>query len=236
MAIRAITFDFWGTLFRDTGAELRQAMRLKTFCEATGVSPERAMNALETTFAEFQRSHIEDQRTLTPLDAVHIACGVVGVKLKAPAVRHVSHVFATAILKYPPEPIEGALDAVRAAAQRWPVGLISDTGVSPGTSLRQILGREGFSGYISAFTFSDEVGVAKPQAPMFERTARVLGVEPNELFHLGDLQPTDIRGVQRAGGKAGLFAGVNTRFIDDTTADYTFTSWHDFIRALPKIC
>ncbi|HPO14750.1 MAG TPA: HAD family hydrolase [Candidatus Hydrogenedentes bacterium] len=236
MAIRAITFDFWGTLFRDTGAELRQAMRLKAFCEATGAAPETAMNALETTFAEFQRSHIEDQRTLSPLDAVHIACSVLNIKLKGPTVRRLAHIFATAIIKYPPEPIEGALDAVRTAAQRWPVGLISDTGVSPGSSLRQILGREGFAGYMSAFTFSNEVGVAKPQAPMFERTARILGVAPNELFHLGDLQPTDILGVQNVGGKAGLFAGFNTRFIGHTTAEYTFTSWQEFITILPQIC
>ena len=235
MAVRAITFDFWGTLFRDAGSEERQRIRLDAFVKATGVDADVVTAAMQATFQEFQRSHIEDQRTLTPKDAVRLTCENIGVSINPRAAKRVADAFATAILKYPPVPIDDALEAVRVAARHLPIGLISDTGVSPGSSLRQLMSIEGFSGYFTAFTFSDEVGVAKPQAPMFERTARILNVAPNELLHIGDLQPTDILGAQRLGGKAALFAGVNARFVGNTTAEYTFTHWREFIKFLPNL-
>lgn len=236
MAVRAITFDYWGTLFRDTGSDERQQMRLEAFVKATGANPEEAAAAMRLTFQEFQRSHIEDQRTLTPMDAVRLTCDTLRVSVGPREAELVAEVFATAILKYPPVPIEGALEAVAAAAQRVPIGLISDTGVSPGSSLRQIMDVEGFTGYFGTLTFSDEVGVAKPQAPMFEQTARILNVTPSELLHIGDLQPTDILGVQQLGGQGALFAGVNTRFVGKTTAEYTFAHWQEFIRLIPELC
>ena len=139
------------------------------------------------------------------------------------------------ILEYPPVPIEGAMEAVRAAAERGPVGLISDTGISPGASLERILDREGFLTYFQTCTFSDVVGMAKPMAPMFEITAEALGVAPEELLHIGDLEPTDILGVQRVGGRAALFAGVNPRYLNDTRAEDAFTAWSQFVELLPHL-
>jgi putative hydrolase of the HAD superfamily len=146
-----------------------------------------------------------------------------------------AEVFGTAIFAHPPVPIAGALEAVRAAAERVPIGIISDSGMSPGSSLRHLLDEHGFTPYFQALTFSDEVGVAKPQAPMFERTAAALGVAPQELLHLGDLEPTDIRGVQAVGGVGALFAGANDRFADQTQAEHTFYRWDDFVAALPTL-
>ena len=144
--------------------------------------------------------------------------------------------FATAILAYPPQPIEGALEAVRAAAQRGPVGLISDTGVSPGSSLRHLMSRFGFARYFSTLTFSDEVGVSKPQRPMFEITAQRLGVDPADLFHIGDLDHTDIAGAKGVGAKAALFTGDNTSSLGNHHhADYIFRSWREFLETLPSI-
>ena len=95
--------------------------------------------------------------------------------------------------------------------------------------------RENFMDKLMALSFSDEVGVAKPQAPMFTRTAKALGVQANGLFHLGDLEPTDIVGVHAQGGTAGLFAGVNDRFEEETAAEYVFKNWQEFIDQLPGI-
>ena len=61
------------------------------------------------------------------------------------------------------------------------------------------------------------------------------GTCAHELFHLGDLEPTDIRGALDMGATAGLFGGDNTRFVGATEAQYTFTSWLAFVEQLPKI-
>jgi putative hydrolase of the HAD superfamily len=235
MTVRAITFDFWGTLFQDSASEVRKQSRVATFCRMTGADPVEAAEILDRTYREFFRIHIEEQRTLTPDDAVRMCCAAVGVELAQDAAAELSRAFATAVLEFPPEPIEGALDAVRAAARQFPVGLISDSGISPGSSLRGLLERFGFVEHFAVLTFSDEVGVAKPQAPMFERTARALNVPPADLLHIGDLEPTDIAGVQALGGRAALFAGVNTRFLDTTRAENILTHWREFHGLLERL-
>lgn len=236
MSVRAITFDFWGTLFQDTASEKRQRVRVESLARVAGVPVEPAEKALQTSYREFFRCHVEEQRTMTPQDAVHLACEILGISLSAEAEEEITHIFATAVLTYPPSPVDGALEAVRAAAALVPTGLISDTGISPGDSLRTLLDRYGFSEHLRVMTFSDEVGVAKPQLPMFLQTVEALGVSPTELLHIGDLEATDIAGVQAVGGVAALFGGVNTRFVGNTAAQYTFTAWRQFIDALPGLC
>ena len=158
-----------------------------------------------------------------------------GVTLDPETVSGLSHAFATAILAAPPVPIDGAMEAVQAAAARVPIAVISDTGISPASSLRTLLDRNGFTPYFKALTFSDEVGVSKPQAPMFHTTAKALGVPASEFLHIGDLEPTDIAGVQAQGGQAALFTAVNPRFKATTKAEYILDSWAQFVEMLPDI-
>jgi putative hydrolase of the HAD superfamily len=233
--IQAVTFDFWRTLFRDTNSERRHALRVRAFAEATGLPESRVEKAVLVALKEFDRCHREEQRTLVPQDAIRLMAGALGIEVPAEEAGQLAEAFATAILVHPPDPIEGALDAVRAAADRWPVGVVSDSGVSPGRSLRHLLERHGFLNHMKALVFSDVVGVSKPQRAMFESAAEALGVDVHGLLHIGDLEYTDIRGAKAVGAKAALFAGDNARYRDQTTADYVFSSWAEFLERLPTL-
>ncbi|MEX2016687.1 MAG: HAD family hydrolase, partial [Candidatus Hydrogenedentales bacterium] len=136
----------------------------------------------------------------------------------------------------PPDPIAGALDAVRAAAERGPVALISDSGISPGSSLLKLLERNGFTDYLQVCVFSDEVGVAKPQAAMFHCAASGMRVDLDSILHIGDLEPTDIAGALNCGARAALFGGDNERYVGKTKAHHTFTEWRTFCEKLPDLC
>lgn len=228
MAVRAITFDFWRTLFRDAEVEERRLLRVAACVEVLGLPEEDIDEAMRVTWQEFDRCHREEQRTLTPRDAVTMTCARLGVALDDGPAAKLCDVFATAIVHHSPVPIEGALEAVQAAAARVPVGLISDTGVSPGSSLSQLLARHGFLEHFDTLVWSDEVGVSKPQRAMFERAAAGLGVETSELLHIGDLEYTDIVGAHAVGAKAALFAGDNPRHKDATSADYVLETWAGF--------
>lgn len=236
MGIRAITFDFWQTLFQDAEGAPRRAIRVNALVRATGVSEDRARETLDGVLEDFFRVHSTEQRTLTSMDAVSMACERLGLTVSAEVRQHLSEAFATAVLHHSPVPIADALTAVQEASARVPIGIISDSGISPGSSLRQLLDKHGFTNHFSVLTFSDEVGVAKPQAPMFERTAAALGVAPTDMLHIGDLEPTDIAGIQQLGGCAGLFTGVNARFRNTTKAEHVFNHWGDFLRRLPDLC
>ncbi len=235
MTIRAITFDFWGTLFQNAHGDQRHRIRLEALIEATGAEESAADKALRDTMAYFLQQHIATQHTLTPHDAVEIVCNMLNATLSSTAAGALARTFADAILPHPPVPIADALEAVRKAAERVPIAIISDTGFSPGANLRILMEREGFSPFFTATTFSDEMGVAKPQLPMFEETARQLGVATNELLHIGDLEPTDIVGAHQAGGQASLFTAVNPRYADTTQANYVLPDWRSFIELLPDL-
>ncbi len=235
MTIRAITFDFWGTLFRDANGEKRHGLRVKALTEATGIPAERADSSLREIMVYFLRKHLETQHTLTPSDAVRMACAKNDLELDEMTLAHLARCFGAAVLEHPPEPITSALEAVRTAAERVPIAIISDTGFSPGRHLRVVLEKEGFLAHFSALTFSDETGIAKPQRGMFERTAEKLGVAPHELWHIGDLEPTDVVGAHQVNSKAGLFTGVNNRYAETTRADYVLPSWRHFLEVLPNV-
>jgi len=237
MPVKAITFDFWCTLFGDVEehAALRRQIRIEAFVKRTGVSTELAAEAHRVAAEAFMQHHIEQQQTLAPMDAVNMMAKTCGVELDEEDKRELAECFATAILAHPPQPIEGALEAVQLAAQLRPVGLISDSGLSPGSSLSALLERNGFVDYFQALTFSDQVGVAKPQALMFERAAENLNVAPHEMLHLGDLEPTDIVGALGVGSQAGLFTGHHAKYLEGTRAQHTFGTWAEFIDTLREV-
>lgn len=235
MTIKAITFDFWRTLYLDNHGEKRHRIRVEAFMRHTGRTREEVDAASKAVFREFDRVHREEQMTLGPPDKVRMMMAELQSAVSDEVAEELAEISATAVLHHPPDPIEGAIEAVRAAAEVYPIGLISDTAVSPGRCLRKVLERDGILDLFGALTFSDEVGVAKPQPPMFLRTAERLGVEPEEILHIGDLEYTDIFGIQSLGGRAALFAGYNDEFLEVTQAEYVFRDWGEFLELLPSL-
>lgn len=233
--IRAITFDFWGTLFHDANLELRHTLRVNALREVTGVGEEAADKALREVYRVFFRTHVDELRTLDHRDGARMCAERLEVQLAGPALEALATRFGEAILEHPAGLIDGAGDAVRAAASRLPIGLISDTGISPGSSLSVLLQRHDLKRHFGVLTYSDLMGVSKPRPVMFEHTAGALGVAPGEILHLGDLEPTDIVGAQGVGGQAGLFAGVNEKYYDGTRAEYRFKNWYEFLDQLEDI-
>jgi len=236
MVLEAITFDFWRTLFYDPEPPVRRReIRAEAIVRVTGVSRDRALDALRRTEHTFLLHHMNEQRTLGPADALRLVSEMLDVAIDPDEQRELTRVFGEAILEDPPIPIAGALEAVDAAAARVPAGVVSDSGISPGSSLRQLLHRHGFTKFFRMLAFSDEVGVAKPQALMFHTATEGLSVSPRGLLHIGDLEMTDIAGAKGVGARTALFAGDNRRYFENTTADYTFVAWNEFVALLPSI-
>jgi putative hydrolase of the HAD superfamily len=121
--------------------------------------------------------------------------------------------FDRSLLDADPGPtlIDGAAETVRRLAQTYRLGIISDSGLSTGNTLRHFLKRDGILECFTCTTFSDEVGVSKPHTRIFHITLDQLGVQPHEAVHLGDLTHSDI-----AGAKAiGMYAVRLTANYDD---------------------
>ena len=76
------------------------------------------------------------------------------------------------------------------AARGVALGIISNTGRTPGTVLRRFLEGHDLLRYFRAVTYSDEIGRRKPDGEIFRRTLAQLGPElgavPAEIAHIGD--------------------------------------------------
>jgi FMN phosphatase YigB (HAD superfamily) len=71
----------------------------------------------------------------------------------------------------------------------------------------------------AALTFSDEVGVPKPNPRMFRAALSALGVQPDETVHVGDLGSTDVAGARAMGLRSIRFRGCNDDRGDGPDAD-----------------
>lgn len=235
MTIRAVTFDFWSTLFRNANSEGRWRVRAGAIQRATGAPEEAIRAALREVGRRFEAYHLAEHRTLGPADALPILRESLHATFSEDDERGIVQALGEAIVQHGPEPEPGALEAVAAAAARVPVALISDTGISPGASLRRLMAKHGFDTYLKVQIYSDETGVSKPQPQAFEKASAALGVAPEEILHIGDLEPTDVAGIHGVGGTAALFTGINDRFQADTRAEHVFADWPAFTRALPAL-
>jgi putative hydrolase of the HAD superfamily len=95
-------------------------------------------------------------------------------------------------------------DGARAALERLrgqgiALAVLSNTMRTPGTALRKLLERFGLMACFAHATFSDEVGVRKPDREIFALTLRALGVEPAAAVHVGDDAILDVLGGRNAG-------------------------------------
>jgi HAD superfamily hydrolase (TIGR01509 family) len=108
--------------------------------------------------------------------------------------------YARPILVVPPAVDDGARQALeRLRGQGIALALISNTMRTPGTALRKLMERYGVLGCFAHTTFSDEVGVRKPDRAIFALTLRALGVEPAAAVHVGDDAILDVLGARAAG-------------------------------------
>ncbi|MBI3651971.1 MAG: HAD family hydrolase [Acidobacteria bacterium] len=239
MAIQAISFDFWNTLFTEApgGFKLYQERR-RHFLQA-------ALNAEGGNFTEAQieqaarleaESHhliwSEQYRTLTASQRLARVLHHLNASLPEAAMANIVRAYEEGIHERPPVLVRGALLVVEQLAKRYRLGIISDIGFSPGRVLKQLMRQAGILEAFDSLVFSDEAGCAKPHANVFAMTAATLGARPQEMVHIGDLEPTDIIGAKRANFYAIRFVGVTPMQKDETTIADAVTA--DFT-AIPRI-
>ena len=123
--------------------------------------------------------------------------------------------------------IPGVLEVLPRLAERYPLGLISDVGLTPGRVLREFLRRDGLLPLFRVLTFSDEAGRTKPVPEVFLRTLAALDARPEQAAHIGDLPETDLAGARSVGMHAVLFLGASNREDGLAMADAAFDDYDE---------
>ena len=207
-----MTFDLWQTLLLDN-RELGLARAM--------VRLEGAQRALAQFGEEYNLEHIREAYRACYRHCRSVREGEVDVsfqeqvevfvnnvspglteRLPGDTLAEIVRVYADSFLVYPPVLHTETRRVLRTLKDMdLRLGLISNTGMTPGSTFRAYLETEGVLGYFEELTFSDEVRLAKPSTEMFLMTLRSLGVDPGQAIHVGDHVVNDVVGGKRSGMK-----------------------------------
>ena len=211
--LRAVTFDLWQTLILDTPEGLRQARAGRV----RGIHEALAREGLRVKTEAVDQAYDEVGAGLEGVWATHRDVGsrgqvrllltCLGLDGAVPAegglMDALDQAYCLPILSALPVTNAGALDVLRLLSSHgFALGLVCNTGRTPGKMLRLVLERLGLAPYLGALSFSDEVGLRKPHPEIFRRTLAALGVMPAEAAHVGDDVTTDVAGAHAVGMRA----------------------------------
>jgi putative hydrolase of the HAD superfamily len=235
--LRAVTFDFWSTLFVDTRGEEREKLRASVLADALRAAghptPDQALaDALRASWDHFDKVWSHEHRTPPSGELVDAILASLGARLPAELLGPLVDRFERLVLELPPEPMPGAVYTMPRLAERYRLAIICDTGYSPGSVLRQLLDHHDLLGYFEYAYFSNEHGISKPDTRVFVHVLEELDVRPAEAAHVGDIQRTDIAGAQAAGMSAVHFVGANNMDVSRSTGDVILSHFEELPQAL----
>lgn len=217
--IRAVTFDCWGTLLQDSDWEGANRIRIGALRRfLPDLSEVEASDLLMEAWAH----HDDAWKQVETFGPGRMAAFCLEAKdiSDDDSINQLTREFEEASLETGVRAVDGAkttLEALTKANIR--VGLVCDTGFTPGRVVRELLDREGLLTFLECQCFSDECGVPKPGNEIFAKCLAELGVRPPEAIHVGDLKRTDIAGAHDFGMHAARFRGVHNDRTEATEAE-----------------
>lgn len=208
--IVAVTIDLWDTLVQEVPggsrrvAEARIA-KIEEILARSGIA--HSIDELEAAYEKtgaFLELTWSKRRDMTTRDQVlfMLSCldDKLAGKLEKGVLADVEAAYAEGILVNPPIMLPGAREAVRSIKEHgYRLGLISNTGRTPGSMLRKVMGDMGIAEPFDTMTFSNEVLVRKPAESAFRLTLERLGSIPKASVHVGDDPDADVAGAQGVG-------------------------------------
>jgi len=212
MTIRAITFDFWSTLYRSTRpSRLRRLLHIQSALSAVGhddIAEASVADAMQQAWIVWDRVWREEQRTFEASRWLSLVLGELDLALPKSLFTTTVHAVQTASLDPAVIPADGTTDMLARLVPRFRLGVISDTGVTPGWVLRSLMKRDGLLHDFEYLIFSGEFGRSKPHPTVFLTMLDRLEVQPREAVHVGDLRRTDVAGARGVGMRSVRYAGI----------------------------
>lgn len=212
--IDSVTFDLWNTLIHTSQEDnlKYKNKRIEGFFSVlnkTGrnVSREEIGKAYDKSFEIYKpiRDRNED---ISVREQVQIILQCLENRLlQNPAdevLIELEEVLANAIFSDLPNLIEGSEEILSYLNEKnYRIGLICNTGRTPGRVLREVLRRRNIIQFFRVLTFSDELKIRKPNPEIFLHTLKSLNASPSTSLHIGDDLESDVLGAKRCGMQAG---------------------------------
>lgn len=177
-AIRAVTFDLWDTLIRDDSDEpRRKAEGLRTKADERRHLVWEALDrrrpialddvrlAYDVAEAAFNTLWKEHSITWTIAERLAVIFGGLGRTLPGDEEKRLIEALGRMEVDIPPLPVAGAREALEALSGRYRLCVVSDTILTPGARLRDLLEAHGLKRYFAGFAFPMKWAVPSPTPP-----------------------------------------------------------------------
>jgi len=202
--LKAITFDFWDTLYKVPDQMSMSNRRIAAFTKTLkAVGYEAEEEAIRQAFYDcWQHANhyqIECGLDITPRGHVEFILAQLRINLKREDWKRVYDTYTSILVDYPPQVNDDVYETLPRLAEKYKLAVICNTGVTPGILLREIMKTDDIFRNFAFEVFSDEVLWAKPNVKIFNYALEKLHIHSTEAAHVGDNRSTDIAGAKRAG-------------------------------------
>jgi len=213
--LRAIAFDLWETLITDTPELSAQQKRLRLEWmerilrrHGYGGTAQQIEMAHRQSWHRCQELYWALDRDISSRTQIDHFLEALELEISEEATLDaLEEAYARAAVEVLPSTVDGAAALLAEVKRRgFRVGLISNTGRTPGSALRDILDRLGLARFIDSMVFSNEHGECKPRKSIFEALRKSLDVPFDEMLFVGDNLFVDVHGAQQCGMRAVHFA------------------------------
>jgi putative hydrolase of the HAD superfamily len=212
--LAAISFDLWGTLIGshpDFKAHRNELLRRRL---APNVSPELFTATLRAADRAADDQSMQLGHDIGFLPRVHAALERlnIGRRITSTEADEMEAEQRRTALVYPPQPLHPDLPRLLTElAAVLPLAITSNTGMLPGSLMRNLLNTQGLFESFTVQTFSNEVHFAKPHRGIFQHTLEGLRTpDPARVLHVGDNPQADIQGAAAAGMATALVTPTET--------------------------
>lgn len=236
--MKALTSDLWNTIISDKNYTDQRVRCLAENLHQLKIS--RSYDEIrEAYLASHKYAHEiwreENYRSLPAVERLNYILERLSTELTVNLRRRVLKKFEEFVISDPPLLIEGVRKTLEFLSLKCKMGIISDTGMTPGEVLRRVLTNHQILSFFEVTVFSDEIGYNKPHKNMFETALKKLEVNPSEAIHIGDLLQTDIAGAKAIGMKAIWFNKKGTANCGPYKPDYEIRRFPELIDILNGI-
>ena len=195
MPIKAITFDFGGTLVESKmdleGFHRALTSLLQSYVGKVELSEVKsAIDAALVCLAETQ----SDGREMTFEQVYEDALNRLSCQANPTILRQIRDLY---VAHSSPTFYSCSDDLISKLSEKYPVGLICNTILDVP---RELVAGRGWDKYLTVMVLSRDVGFRKPRPEIFMRALESLGVEGEEILHVGDSLVADVAGVLTVGG------------------------------------
>ncbi len=195
--IEAITFDLWNTIFNN---RFYTEMRLNWFSHFLdeknfSISKMDIESAFKLGFHLPKRKfrmykHIQTEVLISKM------LNILKIDLSNNEKDFVKKEFEEVMMSDPPSLKEGTIQTLEDLSSNYKIGLISNTGITPGRIISKVFQEYNILQYFQVRIFSDEIGYCKPHPILFNTALKELECDPVKAIHIGDLLETDIKGAK----------------------------------------